>query len=394
VQGFDNPDQGRIAATDISSGSICYYCKKQGHFAYMCPKKLKTKIRNLIPSQYRKTWDEIVRRRRIPLGFVSVLPIDFVLLTYIKRFNQTRALYNPKVDKEIESIMMYEDEKFIGLCKEKWMKKEKTRASVVEAEEKNKRHMIQQIVKKVEEKNIIDMSKKINDVIQAKNSEKIPIEEAQMCVQQIAKDKKEHDDALNKLLDNFFDTQKCEIKSIAKKSDTQNNQKRKNSIAKKSDREMKKKKNNKKWEEYRIYKPYRIGNTLYANDGTFLDVLDSTDEEKEEQQKEDIAKKSHIKGHTKKYNQYGEACEADQFYSLEELYKMKQEEQKEKYAKKGKYIKDNEYIRQKKMDTKKKNQSEMMWNQFRTQQSIIDERHTCKQRYLAERHGKNDENCE
>jgi hypothetical protein len=353
VQKYAKYGHDGVAETDISLGSICYYCKKQGHYAYNCPKKLKVKIRNLIPEEYKKTWDQIVKRKRIPLGFVSVLPVDFQLLTYIKRFNETRALYNAKVDKEIESIMTYEDQKFIGECKEKWVKKKKTRASVVEAEEKNRHQIMQQIVKKVDEKNIMDISKKLNDVIEAKNNEKIPLEEAQLCVQQLANDKKEHDDALSKLLDNFFPSTKIEIKkeTLGKEKKPESP---KNSSKSTDTIECINKPDVKRSQGY-----YTQDNVVYKCNGEYYDIM--MPEMKEDNEKKPKKSSKQEKG---------------EYFVGATLKKV---------MNKGKYLRDNEYIKQKKFEEKKNNMNRMMWNQYQTQKEIINAKHADRDRYLQER---------
>jgi hypothetical protein len=296
-----------------------------------------------MPKEYEKTWEQIVKRRRIPEGFVSVLPVDFVLLTYLKRFNQTRALYNSRVDKEIESIMQYEDKQFIGECKEKWIKKKKTRASVVQAEEKAKHQMIQKITEKVEQKNILDISKKVNDVIVAKNCEQIPLQEAKECIQQIAKDKKEHDDALNSLLDSFFPTSQKEQKPKETKE-------KKNSPKKNTDIiECISEPNVKKSQGY-----YVVDNTVYKCNGEYYDII-MPKEATCEVHKKEVKTETKVGANLKKV------------------------------MGKPKYLKNNEYIEKNKMEKKKSKQKEMLWHQFKVQQEIIDERHRHKDEYLHQK---------
>jgi len=351
VHGLVGPNYASHAATSNTSGSICYYCKKQGHFAYMCPKKLKTKIRNLVPKEYQKTWDDIVKRRRIPYGFVSVLPVDFVLLTYIKRYNQTRALYNLKVDKEIESIMQYEDQNFIQEYKNEWVKKKKTRENVAEAEEKERHQMMQKIAQKVEEKNLIDISKKINNVIEAKNTAQIPLHEAQKCVQQIADDKKEHDKALSKLLENFFPKSQ-QIQAAEKRERKQNND---------DEKAFKEALNNNKADDdiiECINRPdVRFSKGYYVEDGIVM-------------------------------NKKGEVYDTVMPKEEKKEYKPKRYQKQDSFlekGKQGKYLHNNEYVKKKKLEEKQNRQKEMMWNQYNIQQNIIDERHRQRDMYMQKK---------
>jgi hypothetical protein len=163
--------------SDLSNSTVqCYYCRKSGHYAVNCPKKLHRKICELLDKRYREKWDEIIKRKRIPYGFVTAcFNGNLVLLNLFKKYNKTRALYNQKVDKEIEQLLDNEDQKYMESFES--IDQDKIKSTSHEIYVKN-------ITKTVNNMMIGKAVSKIDKILEAENDGLIDGEEKEICLKQ------------------------------------------------------------------------------------------------------------------------------------------------------------------------------------------------------------------
>jgi hypothetical protein len=163
--------------SDVNSSTVqCYYCRKSGHYAVNCPKKLHRKICDLLEEKYRGKWEEIIKRKRIPYGFVTAcFNGNLVLLNLFKKYNKTRALYNQKVDKEIEQLLDNEDQKYMESFESIDLDKIKSTSHEI---------YVKNISKTVNNMMIGKAVSKIDKILEAENDGLINEEEKKICLTQ------------------------------------------------------------------------------------------------------------------------------------------------------------------------------------------------------------------
>jgi len=309
VQGSDK----RISSPYVE----CYYCHKQGHTANFCNKKLHRKIEKEIPSKYIETWKEIVERKRIPYGFVTIVAADNLkLLNWLKKYNNNRANRNPTVDKEIDELLMIADKKFM---EDRMKKKENKKIDKVTSK------IIETKIEKTLVNNMIpNVSKKIEKIIESKQADSITGKEVDQLIQQV----KENATVGMQISKNIASNVIKETKKDARdeKYSKKSSEKETKKISTKKDLQVEG--STMDWEKkYKKYKPYLVGDCIYAEDGTFLDIInrnpidlitfDNDDDWVEAEEEENQTKNKYVK----KLNKYD--------YTHKNYMKKKNEEEKE-----------------------------------------------------------------